>query len=918
MKLKKDPLIWLSFVSYPITTAVYFERALRKNYKVITCGPKLPEQLIKQWQLENMKLPVKDLDIAAGFGELDFSQVLRSIPQNMTPDLFLWIESVSGFLPVNVKGKGFPTACYLIDSHLNLKSHLDWAKNFDFVFIAQREYLPEFKKAGFEKVFWLPLGADSEIHSKKNVNKIYDIGFVGSVNGSSHQKRVNLLNKINSVVKVSYSRCWWNEMAEFFSASKIVFNNAINNDLNMRLFEAMSTGSFLLTDLAINSGQEEMFKDREDLCIYNEDNIVDKVKYYLQNESEREKIAENGKKIIHNAHTYSHRAEELLRVCFGEKNDTPSADEWRNRSLGKISLPVNMEKNQKQNSKSRRSFVIPVLDMSPASPYNIVKLLDDLKNIPGDVILIFNSLEMTEKLKNHPRIDYYASMKKNVGVSRAWNIGLNISQTPVTFILNSDLNLSEETVEKLENHLLKIPEAAIVGPQGSFFNFYKAQDLAYFDKNSFDSPFEVDAVSGFLFAVKTELFNNGILKFDNQYTPCYFEEWDMGLQIKKAGMKSYIVPVGGYNHEWSGSIRSLRVIEYLDKEETAGEILNRNRILFLNKWKEFVQYFPDKKNILISNWAGLLLNQAEIFAKQNEKEKSSQIYNQVLTEFPEYEEALSKFGMFLYKENKLDDALHVFNNLSSINPDYKIPLQENPDKIKKPDSILKNKNNGKRSAKVTAKEDKSYYENDREDVQQLINPNSRKILDVGCGKGRLGKKLKDKLGAEVWGIENIDDIASSASENLDKVIYNSVEDAIIQLPDKYFDTIIFADVLEHLVDPYFIIQKIKTKLSDKGEIVASIPNVRHWSVVKKLLEGEWEYKEFGIMDSTHLRFFTRKSIYNMFEKAGYTITNILYVVVQMEKLSPQLLSVMKESNINVETLDGESQHFQYIVKAIKN
>ncbi len=405
----------------------------------------------------------------------------------MIPDLFLWIESVSGYLPVNVKGKGFPAACYLIDSHLNLKSHLKWAEYFDFIFIAQREYLPEFKKAGFDNVFWLPLGADPEIHSKRNAEKIFNVGFVGSINGGAHKRRADLLNKINSVVKVNYNRCWWNEMAEFFSASKIVFNNAINNDLNMRLFESMSIGSFLLTDLAQNSGQEEMFKDGEDLGLYDDNNIIDKVKYFLTKEDERERIAEHGQKIIQNAHTYSHRIEELLNVCFEISNSTPSADEWRNRSLGRLSLPVNVELNQGQNTNSKRSFIIPVLDMSPASPYNIIKLLDDLKDISGDVIVIFNSLEMAEKLKDHPRINYYASMKKNVGVSRAWNIGLNMSQTPVTFILNSDLSISSKAVEELENYLLKLPNTAIVGPQGSFFNFYKAKDIAYFDKSTFNS-----------------------------------------------------------------------------------------------------------------------------------------------------------------------------------------------------------------------------------------------------------------------------------------------------------------------------------------------------------------------------------------------------------------------------------------------
>ena len=579
----------------------------------------------------------------------------------------------------------------------------------------------------------------------------------------------------------------------------------------------------------------------------------------------------------------------------------------------------NMGRNEINNKKANsRSFIIPVLDMSPASPYNIFKLLQDLEEIPGEVILIFNSPEMAEKLKDHPRINYYASMKKNVGVSRAWNIGLNISQAPVTFILNSDLNINGEVIDKLEEYLLKLPDAAIVGPQGSFFNFYKAKDLAYFDKGTFNTPIEVDAVSGFLFAVKTDLFNKGILKFDNQYTPCYFEEWDMGLQIKLAGLKSYIVPSAGYNHEWSGSIRALKVINYLDKEETAGEILNRNRILFLNKWKELALDIQER-NILISNWVNLLLNQAEIYIRQNEKEKSFQIYTQILEEYPEYEKALSKFGLFLYEENRLEDALNIFNRLSDINPDYKVPVKNNTVAAGETDKVLKNNNtssNGK--ARIIAKEDKGYYGNERQDVQNLINPNSKTILDVGCGMGKLGVALKERLFAEVWGVEYVNEIASVAAERLDKVISCPIEDAIIQLPDKYFDTIIFADVLEHLVDPYNVLQKIKNKLTNKGEIVASIPNVRHWSVVKKLLEGEWEYQDFGIMDSTHLRFFTRKSIFNMFEKAGFRITNILYVVIEMEKLSPKLLSAMKEYNINIDTLDGESKHFQYIVKAVCN
>ena len=179
----------------------------------------------------------------------------------------------------------------------------------------------------------------------------------------------------------------------------------------------------------------------------------------------------------------------------------------------------------------------------------------------------------------------------------------------------------------------------------------------------------------------------------------------------------------------------------------------------------------------------------------------------------------------------------------------------------------------------------------------------------------MGSALKEKTSAEVWGIEFNGEAAAVAGERLDNVITGKVEDAINELPDKYFDTIIFADVLEHLVDPYRVIDEIKEKLVPGGELIASIPNVRHWSVIRQLLEGNWKYEKWGIMDSTHLRFFTRQSISDMFEKNGYKITEINCVVIETAGLTSNIISSLKEANINVETLEGESKHFQYILKA---
>jgi tetratricopeptide (TPR) repeat protein len=160
-----------------------------------------------------------------------------------------------------------------------------------------------------------------------------------------------------------------------------------------------------------------------------------------------------------------------------------------------------------------------------------------------------------------------------------------MAATPTVFILNADLHLEPEAVQAMENGLLTLNNAACVGPQGSFVNYQLAQDYLYFDKAGFDSPISVDAISGFLFAIKRELFGPGGLKFEESYTPCYFEEWDLGIQIRQKGMNCWVVPTTAYMHHWSGSIAARREIDCMGRSETAADILRRNRILFLAKWQ---------------------------------------------------------------------------------------------------------------------------------------------------------------------------------------------------------------------------------------------------------------------------------------------------------------------------------------------
>lgn len=603
--------VWLAYVAYPITTAAYFERALRQICRTTTIGPPLPPELIEKWQLQNMKLPLKEQDIPTG-PTPDMQQILAGVGSADYPDLYLWVESVGGHYPLRLDAISCPKVCYLIDSHLNLSMHLDWAKQFDMVFIAQREYLEEFRKQGM-KAYWLPLGCDSEVHCRTELQKSYPIGFVGSIQPGS--RRESLLTALSRLTPVHYERCFWDDMARLFSRSKIVFNEAVKNDLNMRVFEVMSAGSMLLTDVAKNSGQDELFRDGEDYAVYYDNSITDVARFYLENDELREQIAARGQLLVHNAHTYAHRIEDLLGVAIGGKPDTFSASELRERSLAGVpdidaDIPARI-----CISGLSRSFVIPVLDMSPASEYNILTLLNDLDTIEGEVIVIFNGQEVADHLKGHPRITRYAIMKQNIGVARAWNMGLEIAVTPVVFILNADLHVERLSIDALEQALNELPDAACVGPQGSFVDYSLARDYHHFDKGTFNKQLEVDAVSGFFFAVKLQHFNEKTIRFENGFTPCYFEEWDLGLQIKMAGLKNYIVPTSAYDHHWSGSIRALREISFYEKAETAGEIMLRNRLLFLNKWRGICTR-ENKRQLLEGGFLQYALNHSQILVDE--------------------------------------------------------------------------------------------------------------------------------------------------------------------------------------------------------------------------------------------------------------------------------------------------------------
>jgi SAM-dependent methyltransferase len=165
-----------------------------------------------------------------------------------------------------------------------------------------------------------------------------------------------------------------------------------------------------------------------------------------------------------------------------------------------------------------------------------------------------------------------------------------------------------------------------------------------------------------------------------------------------------------------------------------------------------------------------------------------------------------------------------------------------------------------------------YYQGARSEMLRFIPEGIETVLEIGCAAGGFGLQLKQRGVREVWGVEIVESAARQAQKVLDKVLIGDIADLIDDLPANYFDVVVCNDVLEHMVDPFTVLTRIKSKLSGRGLVVSSIPNIRYYHTLSDLvLHKNWEYQEAGILDRTHLRFFTTRSIQLMYERLGYKV-----------------------------------------------
>lgn len=157
----------------------------------------------------------------------------------------------------------------------------------------------------------------------------------------------------------------------------------------------------------------------------------------------------------------------------------------------------------------------------------------------------------------------------------------------------------------------------------------------------------------------------------------------------------------------------------------------------------------------------------------------------------------------------------------------------------------------------------------------FLPPSPKRLIDIGCGEGLFGAGVKARFpGCETWGVELVADAAEKAATRNDHVLRTSFENPV-DLPTAYFDVVTMNDVLEHITWPEPALANAKRILRPDGKLVLSIPNVRYYLNVRDLVfKNDWEYRDCGVLDRTHFRFYTSRSATRLLHENGFQVEQI--------------------------------------------
>lgn len=215
------------------------------------------------------------------------------------------------------------------------------------------------------------------------------------------------------------------------------------------------------------------------------------------------------------------------------------------------------------------------------------------------------------------------------------------------------------------------------------------------------------------------------------------------------------------------------------------------------------------------------------------------------------------------------------------------------------------------------------HEQHNADLLSLIPITSKKLIEVGCSSGALAREFKKLVpSANYRGVEIDFNFADLARRHCDVVTVLNIEsaDEKFWLVNSDRDCWIFGDTLEHLQNPWRVLEKIHHVMPEGGSVVACIPNVQHWSIQTKLSIGDFRYEDQGLMDKTHLRWFTRQTIVELFDQSGFVIEQgapRIFSEPQREPFLPIIGEMARLAGSDPKIAISDSLPIQFVIRAVK-
>lgn len=219
------------------------------------------------------------------------------------------------------------------------------------------------------------------------------------------------------------------------------------------------------------------------------------------------------------------------------------------------------------------------------------------------------------------------------------------------------------------------------------------------------------------------------------------------------------------------------------------------------------------------------------------------------------------------------------------------------------------------------KVDLTYYVHPRPEIVNLVPLEAKKILDIGCGAGATGLELLNRQSCELYGVELNEFVGSIASHHFERIDKTDIESLDLPYPPATFDTIILADILEHLENPWKIVEKLSNHLKPNGSLICSIPNISHVEALLPLLQGNWNYVDAGILDRTHLRFFTPNTVLSLFPTQLFEIQSQTYNYFTPDSKTQLFFNevsfLAEKFGFPMENLSNNSNIYQMLIHAKK-